>query len=495
MGGKILVMNYARPLFRFTIATKMLIGYLGLSVIIIVIADLASSSIKQLIDINNNVITVDAPIVELTSKMEDIIFAEEFYARSYIIQQRSPELLDRYHKEVEAFGECIRQLGAVQDRRFFSVNRLKLLHEEYNAAFQKMFEYKGSINPLISRGFDMSIRAGRTELNSYVRKMSSHAIWSQNRKRQISAEIGKRSRRELIIYSIVLIMLALLITMLITSNIVVSIKKLKKSTKLIAKGEFENLPVVKSNDELEELSSSFSKMALRLKQLEQILIDMSPLTRLPGNIVIEDTLRKRLGDGSLFAFCHFDLDNFKVFGDKYGYAMGSEVIKATAQIIGSSVAAYGAQDDFVGHIGGDDFVVVTTPERYEKICCAVIETFDRIVPDFYSPEDRSRGFIMGKTRQGVEAAFPIMTISIGVVTNRYRRLIDPLQIGEMSAELKECAKAKCGSNYVVDSAEVDRLEDSYKRISGNLSHPLFKKEVYPCHSSLYQTQARPGGPL
>lgn len=453
-------MNYARPFFRFTIAAKMLIGYLGLSVIIIIIANLARSSIKQLIDINNNVITVDAPIVEIASKMDDVIFSEELYGRSYLLQQRSPALLDRYHKEVEAFGDCIRQLRSVPDREFFSISRLELLHEEYNAVFQKMFEHKGSINPLLSREFDMSLRSRMTELTRYIKKMSSHAIWSQNRKRQISAEIGTRAHREIIIYSIVLIALALLITILITGNIVASIKKLKKAIKLIAKGEFENLPIVKSNDELEELSTSLSRMATRLKQLEQILVDMSPLTRLPGNIVIEDTLKKRLGDGLSFAFCHFDLDNFKVFGDKYGYAMGSEVIKATAQIIRSSVAAYGAEDDFVGHIGGDDFVVITTPDRYDKICRAVIETFDRTAPDFYSPEDRGRGFIMGKTRQGEEAAFPIMTISIGVVTNHDRRLTDPLQIGEMSAELKECAKSRPGSNYVVDSAEDDNPEDS-----------------------------------
>ena len=437
----------------------MLIGYLGLSVIIIIITSLASSSIKHLIEINNNVITVDAPVVEIASKMDDIIFAEELYVRSYL-QQRSPELLDHYHKEVEAFGDCIRQLRSVPDREFFSVDRLELLHQEYNAVFQKALEYKGNTNPVLSRDFDMSIRARRNELTRYIKKMSSHGIWSQNRKRHISAEIGSRARREIIIYSIVLIVLAVVITIVITSNIVVSIRKLKKATRLIAKGEFENLPMVKSNDELEELSISISEMARRLKQLENILIDMSPLTRLPGNIVIENTLKERLGNGSLFAFCHFDLDNFKAFGDKYGYAMGSEVIKVTARIIGSSVAAYGTQEDFVGHIGGDDFVVITTPDRYEKICSAVIENFDRTAPGFYSPEDRSRGFIMGKTRQGEEAVFPIMTISIGVVTNRHRQLTDPLQIGEMSAELKECAKSRSGSNCVVDSTENHSGEES-----------------------------------
>ena len=95
-------MDYSRPFFRFTIATKMLIGYLGLSVIIIIITSPANSSIKHLIEINNNVITVDAPVVEAASKMEDVIFAEELYGRSYL-QQRSPAMFDSYNKELK---EC-----------------------------------------------------------------------------------------------------------------------------------------------------------------------------------------------------------------------------------------------------------------------------------------------------------------------------------------------------------------------------------------------------
>ena len=145
---------------------------------------------------------------------------------------------------------------------------------------------------------------------------------------------------------------------------------------------------MKSHDELGELSMYFSEMARRLRKLEQILVDMSPLTRMPGNIAIENTLRNKLEEGGPIAFCHFDLDNFKAFGDKYGYARGSEVIKATAQIIESALAEHGTQEDFLGHVGGDDFVVITRPTRYERICCTVIEAFDRTVPDFYSPEDR-----------------------------------------------------------------------------------------------------------
>jgi diguanylate cyclase (GGDEF)-like protein len=278
--------------------------------------------------------------------------------------------------------------------------------------------------------------------------MSSSAILSQNKKRSLSAEIGAKAYREIMLYGVAFIALALITTVLITRNIVVSVRKLKVATRKIAEGEFEDFPVVKSKDELGELSISFTEMARRLKKLEQICIDMNPLTRLPGNMAIEATLRKRLEGGLPLAFCHFDIDNFKAFADKYGYGWGSEVIKMTAQVISSAVAKYGSQDDFVGHVGGDDFVVITTPNQYEKICRSAIEAFDRTAPDFYSSEDRNRGFIRGMTRQGEAMDFPLMTISIGVVT--IHEAMDPLQVGEMAAELKESAKSLPGSNYVVD---------------------------------------------
>jgi len=105
---------------------------------------------------------------------------------------------------------------------------------------------------------------------------------------------------------------------------------------------------------------------------------------------------------------------------------------------------------FVGHIGGDDFVVITSAERYEKICLAIIDTFDRMVLDFYDFEDRQRGYIQGETRQGQKVSFPIMTLAIAVVTNQYYRLKSHIQIGEIAAELKNYAKSFSHSTLVVN---------------------------------------------
>jgi GGDEF domain-containing protein len=144
------------------------------------------------------------------------------------------------------------------------------------------------------------------------------------------------------------------------------------------------------------------------------------------------------------------MDNFKAFNDRYGYAHGSEVIKETARIIENAVKNKGFSDDFVGHVGGDDFVVITTPEYMREICSEVISEFDRRIPGFYDQQDRENGFILGNNRLGEEMRFPLMTISIAIVTNVQRRLSSPLEVSEIAAELKEYAKTIAASVYVVD---------------------------------------------
>jgi diguanylate cyclase (GGDEF)-like protein len=191
-------------------------------------------------------------------------------------------------------------------------------------------------------------------------------------------------------------------------------------------------------------------MAQRLKRLEEMSLDANPLTHLPGSIAIENVVNQRLKDATSMAFCQLDLSHFKAFNDRYGYARGNEVILAAAKIVTEAVKAQGNEASFVGHIGGDDFVVVTSAERYEKICLTIIDAFDEMVPNFYDVEDRERGYIQGETRQGQKVSFPIMTLAIAVVTNQYYKLKSHIQIGEIAAELKNYAKSFSRSMLVVN---------------------------------------------
>jgi GGDEF domain-containing protein len=179
-------------------------------------------------------------------------------------------------------------------------------------------------------------------------------------------------------------------------------------------------------------------------------LDANPLTHLPGGVAIENVLNKRLKEETPLAFCQLDLSYFKAFNDRYGYARGNEVILATAKLVTEVVNGQGNEGGFAGHIGGDDFVVITSPERYEIICLAIIDSFDKMILDFYDPEDRQEGCIRGESRQGQKVTFPTMTLSIAVVTNQTRRLQNHIQVGEIAAELKSYAKSFPRSVFVVD---------------------------------------------
>lgn len=189
------------------------------------------------------------------------------------------------------------------------------------------------------------------------------------------------------------------------------------------------------------------RMILRRSGID---LEANPLTRLPGNVSILDELSKRLAKPDLFAVCYVDLDKFKSYNDTYGFNHGDAMIKETARILLRAVQEKGAADDFIGHIGGDDFVVITTIGRAEGICSEIIEDFDRTAPSFYNETDRANGFIIAKDRQGIEQKIPLISVSIGVVTNEFRKIEHVAQIGEIGAELKKYAKSLQKSNYVMD---------------------------------------------
>ncbi|MGH8165027.1 MAG: diguanylate cyclase domain-containing protein [Rhodanobacteraceae bacterium] len=174
------------------------------------------------------------------------------------------------------------------------------------------------------------------------------------------------------------------------------------------------------------------------------------MTRLPGNLAIEAELRRRIGGEEPFAVLYEDLDNFKAFNDVYGFAHGDEAIQLLATVTVGVVHRRGTPGDFVGHIGGDDFLVVTVPERDEEIAREVIDEFDRGIRSLYRAGALPQGFIETRDRRGALNRFPVMSLSIAVVSNERRRLTNYGQVGEAAAELKRYAKSINGSVYVKD---------------------------------------------
>ena len=175
---------------------------------------------------------------------------------------------------------------------------------------------------------------------------------------------------------------------------------------------------------------------------------ISPLTGLPGNVQIQAEMKKRLLNKEQFAMFYFDLDNFKAYNDTYGFSNGDEIIKFTARTIVENVHKMGTEDSFIGHIGGDDFVAITGPTDYERICKNIISDFDTYVLGYYSDEDVQKGYIEVANRRGIIEQFPLTSISIGVVEITPGRFKNTLEIGEVGAQVKHQAKSVMGSTYL-----------------------------------------------
>jgi GGDEF domain-containing protein len=178
-------------------------------------------------------------------------------------------------------------------------------------------------------------------------------------------------------------------------------------------------------------------------------LDVNPSSRLPGPTTIERVISERIAKQEHFAVCYADLDDFKAYNDYYGYFYGDKVIKLVARVIRETVLDQ-QPDGFVGHIGGDDFVYVISPENIPTICQSVIQRFDAEIPLCYEPRDRRNGFIISKSRRGTPETYGLLTLSIAVVINHGDTFDHVGEISHMVADLKRYTKTLPGSNYMIE---------------------------------------------
>ncbi len=179
-------------------------------------------------------------------------------------------------------------------------------------------------------------------------------------------------------------------------------------------------------------------------------VHVHPSTRLPGAPEIEAEIGRRLALDEMFAVCYADLDHFKEYNDRYGYYEGDRVIRILAKVLHDVARGLCPDGSFVGHIGGDDFIFIVRPETASEICEEIVQVFDALVPYQYSEQDRRAGYYFGKDRRGQLHRVPLMTVSIGVVTNERRRFTHPAQVSELATEMKSYAKTLPGSIHVAD---------------------------------------------
>jgi len=193
-----------------------------------------------------------------------------------------------------------------------------------------------------------------------------------------------------------------------------------------------------------------ARVRLLLRRSKQKL-DSNPLTRLPGNPSIQADIEDRITANRPFAMLYCDLNNFKAFNDKYGFEAGDRVLKKTADIIAE--ASKLGDNAFVGHIGGDDFVLTCDFDAADDIAKKIIELLDAAAPSFYDDTDRKQGFTLAKDRQGNAQKIPLLSIGIGIVHNTIRPITSYAMASAIAAEVKGFAKKQPGSNYIFDRRE------------------------------------------
>jgi diguanylate cyclase (GGDEF)-like protein len=213
-----------------------------------------------------------------------------------------------------------------------------------------------------------------------------------------------------------------------------------------------NAPTVLARIKIQlKLSAAISE----LRRLNQLALDANPNTGLPGNNSIRHELQRVLTEGEAVTVIYADLDNFKVYNDVYGFAQGDNLIIFTANVIRVSLHLAGCGESFLGHIGGDDFVIVVPADKCCLVADEIIRRIDKGIGEFYSAEDLARGSVIASDREGNQKAYKFVSISLGAVDLTRRKFSTPLEIIDVCTETKRAAKARPGSHLFLDQRRDD----------------------------------------
>jgi GGDEF domain-containing protein/CHASE3 domain sensor protein len=434
---------------KLTIGKKLFLGYLAMALLTLLASVYAIFSFQQLNELAYRIINRDFFILETNKAMMDALLAQESAEKKYLIL-KDLSIEEIFQTRSRQFKTELKALQKnIPPGLKEPLSTISVMHDRYDVLFRQsaLLLKEDRLNEAIavserdSRKVIDQMAAILREINKKTGK-DIDARMHQMRTKSMNAS------RTTLILSMISLLAGITLAIVITYNISRPIRELKKATGRISEGKYDYHPDVKRYDEIGSLADAFEVMTSRLKILEALHLDASPLTGLPGNLAIEQEIDRRLRQKKSFSLCHVDLDSFKPFADQYGYAWGSEVIKEVALILIDKKQLAGEAEDFIGHIGGDDFVIIAEPKRAEKICSLLIHAFDGQIIKFYSEKDIQKGFIIAKDRQGIQQKFPLITMSIAIVTDDGTIFRNPLDMAKEAAELKEYAKTLPGSNYV-----------------------------------------------
>lgn len=435
---------------NLSLRQKIFLSYVVMMSLTVIVGIYTILNLVELNKITTDIVFNDLKTGEKLIKVNDCLLAQDLYEKRFLAL-RQAEAENLFWNRSREFKALIFEIVTAQSYLKNSLEEISANHDNYNLLFTreaslikagKVKDAEGISSTALKTVFN-KITLSLKDLDPKVKERQNYNINRIN-------SLSEKALMITIVLNAVSLAFGVLFASLLTNHLTSAIDRLKAATHSIRSGDYDNLPEIQGADELTDLAISFKEMSARLKELEAVNLDANPLTKLPGNLAIEKELLTRLNETRKFSFCLVDLDNFKAFNDRYGYAKGSDVIKWVGDFLSGIKKDLGTPEDFLGHIGGDDFVVICSPERVHSICNKIIEEFDRGIMEYYDPEDLKKGFIVSVDRNDKPAVFGIMTISIAVVNTDRTLVREPKEIALKVTELKQYAKTIAKSTCIMD---------------------------------------------
>ncbi|WP_321370461.1 diguanylate cyclase [uncultured Desulfuromusa sp.] len=436
-----------RDLFS-TVTKKVIIGYLVIVLFSLLAVGFALFKLHQQTRDTENLVNIEFRTFELVRDLQQNLLAQENIEKQLLIL-RDPALSELRINRNNEFTRYV--LALKRPPLTTEVQDLIKLLNAYRQAVNQLTAvlYLGDWTQAQQLSTDKTV-ALRVQLLNFL------ADFRQQQQQKINTELGRLPEHTgaafqmTVFLSLLGICLSAPVAIAVIVNIHRSVKELKKATQKISAGRFDHYPEITGNDEFAQLANDFALMGQKLTELEQLHLDANPLTLLPGNLAIDREIEMRISNNQPFSHLYIDLDNFKVYSDRYGYKAGSDVLAKVGELLKQIVGEHGSSQDLVGHIGGDDYVILSDISSGELLAQKIIEGFNALVPTFYNEEDRKAGSFAGEDRYGVKRTFPLMTISIAVIASDRYEYPSRLAISQDCARVKEYLKIQEGSNYMLE---------------------------------------------
>lgn len=438
------------PVITQLSVTKKIVFTYGLVTLFSLVAiTYAMLSLHEQMTISTRLVHGDAKSVALARDLQSNLASQERLEKQFLLLQKD-EIRDLMFEKYAAFPRIWSVFLPLLEADMRK--ELSDLYRSYRRAGDEFEEILLSDAPISTAEKQFNERLLPAHLDLYQR-LDSFKINQQQKIDSGLEELARDSERSFQVTFLLLLVGFLLgspVALSVIFGIHYSLRLLTNATQQVAEGNYDVDIDIAARDEFGQLATEFKQMSRKLREFEELNLDANPLTHLPGNLVIQRRVEELLRDDIPFAHAFVDLDHFKAYNDRYGYQNGSDIISDVGQIIEQVVAEDGNTDDFIGHIGGDDYIFLTTPDKVENLSERIIDEFEQMIPEKYSDEDREAGFFVCQDRFGVERQFPLMTISIAIICSQTSNYDSAIAISHECAKMKEHLKRLPGSNYLVD---------------------------------------------